>query len=99
MRVWTRKSALIQPRTSFEWAGLCQAEVFLASVALGGKAAAADMALGTPAASRVERFDRRPIEQNELLNIRIPVKFCQNSEKILKISSEIMKILRFLNIF
>ena len=29
--------------------------------------------------ARVERFDRRPIEQNELLNIRIPVKFCQNS--------------------
>ena len=34
---------------------------------------------GGAALGRVERFDRRPIEQNELLNIRIPVKFCQNS--------------------
>ena len=31
------------------------------------------------ASSRVERFDRRPIEPFELLHIRIPVKFCQNS--------------------
>ena len=29
--------------------------------------------------ARVERFDRRPIAPFELLHIRIPVKFCQNS--------------------
>ena len=32
----------------------------------------------------VERFDRRPIEPFELLHIRIPVKFYQNSEKLSK---------------